>query len=108
MMIKSAGRSARVVVLNACYSEAQASALCAVIDCVIGMTAAIRDAAARSPLYRALGNRRSAANAVEHAVATLAAKQFPDEHLPRCLTRDGVDANRVVLGEFDSALGSMT
>jgi hypothetical protein len=38
------------------------------------------------------------ANAVEHAVATLAAKQYPDEQLPRCRTRDGVDAHQVVLG----------
>jgi hypothetical protein len=101
MMIKSAADSARVVVLNACYSDAQANALCTVVDCVVGMTGAIGDDAARSfavGLYRALGNRRSVGNAVEHAVATLAAKQLPDELLPRCRTRDGVDANRVVLG----------
>jgi hypothetical protein len=101
MMIKSTADSARVVVLNACYSDDHASALCAVVDCVVGMTGAIGDDAARSfavGLYRALGNRRSVGNAVEHAVATLAAKQHPDEHLPRCRTRDGVDANRVVLG----------
>jgi len=101
MMIKSAADSARVVVLNACYSDDHASALCAVVDCVVGMTGAIGDDGARSfavGLYRALGNRRSVGNAVEHAVATLAAKQLPDEHLPRCRTRDGIDANRVVLG----------
>jgi hypothetical protein len=64
------------------------------------MTGAIRDDAARSfavGFYRALGARRSVANAVEHAVATLAAKQYPDEDLPRCRTRDGVDAHQVVL-----------
>jgi hypothetical protein len=101
MMVKSAAGSARVVVLNACYSDDHASALCAVVDCVVGMTGAIGDGAARSfavGLYRALGNRRSVGNAVEHAVATLAAKQLPDEHLPRCRTRSGVDANRIVLG----------
>ncbi len=101
MMIKSAADSARVVVLNACYSDDHASALCAVVDCVVGMTGAIGDDAARSfavGLYRALGNRRSVGNAVEHAVATLAAKQLPDEHLPRCRTRAGIDASRVVLG----------
>jgi CHAT domain-containing protein len=100
MLIKSAAPSARVVVLNACYSEAQADALRTVVDCVVGMTGAIRDDAARSfavGFYRALGNRRSVGNAVEHAVATLAAKQLPDEQLPRCRTRGGVDANQVVL-----------
>jgi hypothetical protein len=100
MMIKSAASSARVVVLNACYSDAQSGALCAVVDCVVGMTDMIGDDAARSfavGLYRALGARRSVGNAVEHAVAILAAKQLPDEHLPRCRTRDGVDATGVVL-----------
>jgi hypothetical protein len=101
MMIESAAATARVVVLNACYSEAQADALCSVVDCVIGMTGAIRDEAARAfavGFYRALGNRRSVGNAVDQAVATLAAKQLPDEHLPRYRTRDGVDAYGLVLG----------
>jgi WD40 repeat protein len=99
-LIKSAVPSARVVVLNACYSDAQADALCSAVDCVVGMTGAIGDDAARSfaaGFYRALGDRRSVANAVEHAVAILAAKQYPEEQLPRCRTRDGVDANEVVL-----------
>jgi len=101
MMIKATAASARVVVLNACYSDAQADAMCSVVDCVIGMTGAIRDDAARSfavGFYRALGNRRSVGNAVDQAIATLAAKQLPDEHLPRCRTRDGVDAYQTLLG----------
>lgn len=102
LMIKAAATSARVVVLNACYSLAQANALCSVVDCTIGMTGGIRDDAARSfavGFYRALGNRRSIGNAVEQAVATLAAKQLPDEHLPRCRTRKGVDAKQLFLNE---------
>jgi hypothetical protein len=100
MMIKSAAASARVVVLNACYSDVQADALCSVVDCVVGMTGAIHDDAARSfamGFYRALGSRRSVGNAVDQAIATLAAKQLPDEHLPRCQTRDGVDAYQIML-----------
>jgi hypothetical protein len=100
MMIKSAAASARVVVLNACYSEPQADAVRSVVDCVVGMAGAIHDDAARSfavGFYRALGNRRSVGNAVEQSVATLAAKGMPDEVLPRCLTRNGVDAYQVTL-----------
>lgn len=100
MMIKAAAASARVVVLNACYSGLQAKALRTVVDCVVGMTGAIRDDAARSfavGFYRALGNRRSIGNAVEQAIATLAAKQLPDEHLPHCRTRRGIDAMQVFL-----------
>jgi hypothetical protein len=100
MMIRSAVASARVVVLNACYSEPQADAVRSVVDCVVGMAGAIHDDAARSfavGFYRALGNRRSVGNAVDQAVATLAAKGMPDEVLPRCLTRDGIDRNEVFL-----------
>ena len=99
-MIKSAAASARVVVLNACYGEPQADAVRSVVDCVVGMAGAIEDDAARSfavGFYRALGNHRSVGNAVEQAVATLAAKGMPDEVLPRCLTREGVDAYQVLL-----------
>jgi hypothetical protein len=100
MMLRSVAASVRVVVLNACYSETQADELCSVVDCVVGMTGKVRADAARSSavgFYRALGDRRSVASAVEHAVATLAAKQYPDEHFPRCRTRHGVDAYKVVL-----------
>ena len=45
----------------------------------------------------ALGNRRSIGNAVEQGIAALAAKQLPDEVLPHCLTRSGIDAHRVLL-----------
>jgi CHAT domain-containing protein len=100
MMIKSAAASARVVVLNACFSEPQADAVCSGVDCVVGMAGAIGDEAARFfavAFYRALGNRSSVGNAVEQAVATLAARGMPDELLPRCVTRDGVDAHRIIL-----------
>jgi CHAT domain-containing protein len=104
MMLKAAAASARVVVLNACYSDLQASALRTVVDCVVGMTGAIDDEAARAfavGFYRALGNRRSVGNAVEQAVATLAAKQLTDENLPRCRTRKGVDASKLFLCDVD-------
>lgn len=101
MLIRSAAPAARVVVLNACYSDVQADALRGVVDCVVGMTGAIGDAAARTfavGLYRAFGNRLSVGQAVAHGVAMLAAKQLPDEVLPRCRTRDGIDADQVLLG----------
>jgi hypothetical protein len=60
-MIKSVAASARVVVLNACYSETQADEPYSVVDCVVDMTGVIRDGAARSfavDFYRAFGDRR--------------------------------------------------
>ena len=100
MMVDAAARNVRVVVLNACYSTAQADVLRAKVDCIVGMDGAIGDDAARAfaiRFYGALGNRRSIGNAVAQGIATLAAKQLPDEVLPRCVTRDGIDANKVVL-----------
>lgn len=100
MMIKSSSPTTRVVVLNACYGDAQAEELRRVVDCVVGMTGAIADRAARIfavGLYRALGNRRSIGDAVAHAVATLAAYNLPDEQLPRCRPRDGLDAQALIL-----------
>jgi len=98
-VIESASPSTRVVVLNACFSATVAESLRHVVDCVVGMDGAIGDAAARSfavGFYRALGNRRSVGNAVAQAIATLAAKQLPDD-LPVCRTRDGLSADQIFL-----------
>jgi len=102
-MIASAAPSVRLVVLNACFTDGVAEALCGVVGCVVGMRGAIGDDAARSfavGFYRALGHRRSVGNAVEQAVATLAAKDLPDERLPVCWTREGVDAGRFTLPQL--------
>jgi hypothetical protein len=99
-MIGSAAPSARLVVLNACFSDAVADALSSAVGCVVGMRGMIDDDVARSfavGFYRALGHRRSIGNALEQAVATLAAKRLPGEHLPICRTRDGISANQLIL-----------
>ena len=102
MMVDAAAHNVRVVVLNACYSAAQVDLLRTKVDCIVGMDGAISDDAARAfaiRFYSALGNGRSIGNAVAQGVATLAAKQLADAALPRCLTRDGVDAHKLVLGQ---------
>jgi hypothetical protein len=103
-MITAAAPSARVVVLNACFSDAVAESLGREVDCVVSMSGAVGDRGARSfavGFYRALGNGRSVGNAVEQAVATLAAKQLPDEHLPMCRTRAGIRADQLFLRPWD-------
>jgi hypothetical protein len=99
-MIASAAPRARIVVLNACFSDALAGALCSTVDCVVGMQGAIDDAVARSfaiAFYRALGNRSSVANAVRQAAATLAAKHPSTEQIPMYRTRHGVSAEHLIL-----------
>jgi len=52
----------RCIVLNACYTAEQATALAEVIDCVVGIDAAISEAAAHhfaTAFYQALGYNRS-------------------------------------------------
>lgn len=100
MIVSSAAQSVRVVLLNACYSVVQADMLRAEVDCVVGMDGAIGDLAARKfavQFYGALGDRRSVGNAVENGIAALAAYDLPDELLPCCVTRNGVDAHQVFL-----------
>lgn len=99
-MIRTAAPSTRLVVLNACFSEAVSAALSGVVDCVVGMRGSIGDVAARAfsiGFYRALGYGRSIGNAVAQANAGLAALQVPDSELPICLTRNGVDACQLTL-----------
>jgi hypothetical protein len=100
MIVEAAACNARVVVLNACFSAGHADVLRTKVDCIVGMDGSIGDDAARAfavRFYGAIGNRRSVGNAVAHGVATLAARQLPDEVLPRCVTRDGVDACQLLL-----------
>lgn len=100
MIIEAATRAPRAVVLNVCHSAAYAEALRTSTDCVVCIDGAIQDSAARmlaTRLYGAIGNGCSVGNAVKTGVATLAAHDLPDELMPRCVTRDGVDAFQLVL-----------
>jgi WD40 repeat protein/post-segregation antitoxin (ccd killing protein) len=66
----AAGSSVRLVVLSACYSDVQAEALRAHVDCVVGMSGAIIDHAARNfaiGFYGGLGERESIAAAFRQA-----------------------------------------
>ena len=101
MIVEATTRHTRVIMLNACHSTIHADALRTTVDCVIGMDGMIADDAARVfavRFYGAIGHRRSIGNAVIQGRAALAAKHLPDEVLPRYLTRDGIDANDIVLG----------
>lgn len=91
----------RVVVLNACYSEAQASALLQSIDCIVAMSDSIGDEAAlkfSASFYRGLGYGRSVQTAFDLGINALKrAGLNDDEVVPVLRTRDGVDPSNVVL-----------
>lgn len=97
-LLSSAAPSTRVIVLNRCFNDFVARLL--LRSCVVGMDGAVSDDISHSfavTFYRALGNRCSIGNAVEQAIASLADKRLPDEHLPAFRTWDGDSADQIFL-----------
>lgn len=96
----AAGSSVKLVVLNACYSDAQAGALLAHVGCVVGIRGSICDAAARSfaiGFYGGLGECESVAAAYRQGCAAIALEGLADRDKPRLMVRDGGDAALIVL-----------
>lgn len=99
------GARVRLVVLNACYTAAVAEALRAHVDCVVGMTGAIHDDAARSfatGLYGGLGEHESIAAAFEQGKAAIYLDGLPDADRPQLQVRDGFDAAELILAAMPS------
>jgi hypothetical protein len=96
----AAGGSVQLVILNACYTEAQAQALLAHVDCVVGMSGAILDDAARAfavGFYGGLGERESVEAACKQGRAAIQLAGLRDGDRPQLAVRRGVDASRLVL-----------
>ena len=92
----------RVVVLNACYSQAQAQAIVEVIDCAVGMKRAIGDQAAiafSGAFYGAIGFGRSAQDAFDQGKTALMLHGIPEEDTPTLVLRKGVDPRRLFIVE---------
>lgn len=99
-------REVRVVVLNACHSAAQASAIADQVDVTIGMSHAIGDRTATAfagSFYRALGFGRSVEDAFELGVATLPLESIPGEDVPQLFVRDAATSPHLLLGESPPA-----
>jgi hypothetical protein len=90
----------RLVLLNACYSRIQAEAIVEVVDCAIGMNAAVPDFAAivfAEALYGAIAEGLSVAEAFEQGKSELEIEGLLGESRPELLTRQGVDAKEIYL-----------
>jgi hypothetical protein len=84
----------RCVVLNACFSEPQARAISEHVDCVVGMSRAVSDAAAiefASQLYSSLGFGAAVQDAFDLARAQLELSRIMETDRPRLLSRAGVN-----------------
>ena len=96
----AAGTSVRLVVLNACYSEAQAGALLPHVECVVGMSGSIHDDAARCfaiGFYGGLGERESIGAAYKQGCAAISLEGLRDRDRPQLVVRSDVDASKLVL-----------
>ena len=94
----------RCVVLNACYSQTQASAIAAHIDFVIGMSKAIGDRAAISfatAFYQALGFGKSVKTAFDLGSVQINLENLGEQDTPKLLSLN-TDPNTVVLAQAKS------
>lgn len=103
-LFKTLKDNIRVVMLNVCFSRTQAQAITEVIDCAIGMNAAIGDQAAiifAASFYRAIGFGRSVQEAYEQGKAALLLEGIPEDTTPEMLLRPGADPSRLFLLSTD-------
>lgn len=99
-LFESTQRNVQVVVLNSCYSRAQAEAIVSVVPCAIGMKDKIGDKAARvfaASFYRAIGFGHSVKTAFQQGIAALKLEGIQQSDIPDLLTRDGADASKIIL-----------
>lgn len=99
----AAGSSVKLVVLNACYSEPEATALLGYVDCVVGMGGSISPEAAQTfavGLYGGLGERESITVAYRQGRAAIHLAGLAGGDTPQLQVRAGVDAGRTVLADL--------
>ncbi|HEX7842251.1 MAG TPA: CHAT domain-containing protein [Kofleriaceae bacterium] len=105
--LDAVGAQVRLVVLNACYSASIADALLAHVDCVVGMSDAIHDDAARSfatGFYGGLGEHESIAAAFKQGIAAIQLDGLPDADRPQLQVRTGFDAAQLILAEVEPSV----
>jgi hypothetical protein len=93
-VFEAAGSSVKLVTLSACYSDSQAAALVAHVDCIVGMRGPIRDGAARSfamGFYGGLADRETVAGAYQQGCAAIGLEGLSDGNEPRLTVRHGVN-----------------
>ncbi|HEU4407469.1 MAG TPA: CHAT domain-containing protein [Polyangiaceae bacterium] len=94
------GHDVSLVVLNACFSKAQAASVCESVGLAIGMSNAVDDGAAiafSGAFYEALVYGRSVRDAFALGVTAIKAKKAPQQRVPRLLARADADPDRRLL-----------
>lgn len=100
----TASDTIRLVVFNACFSEAQAASVVEHIEAAIGMSDSIRDDTActfAAQLYSSIGFGRSLRTAFDQAKAELLLEGIPGENIPQIYARDDVNLDDMILVQPD-------
>jgi predicted transcriptional regulator len=95
----------RLVFLSACYSQKQAETISKHVDCVIGMSAAVTDEAARvfaESFYQAIGFGKSIKTAFDLGCNKVARLNISEAHTPKLLNRQGIDPSSIYLARISS------
>lgn len=96
----------RIVVLNACCSSAQASAVAEVVDFVIGMRDIVQDEAARrfaASFYLGLASGVSVGTAFQLGISSVKLHGLPGDDVPKLLVRPGASDDEVLVGQDPSS-----
>lgn len=96
---RAAGASVRLVVLNACYSDAQAETLLAYVDCVVGMHGPISDDEARSfalGFYGGLIDGESIAVSYDQGIAAISLTGICHLNRPKLKSRNSKESDPLV------------
>jgi len=99
-LFRIAAKKTRCLVLNACYSAAQAARLTASIDCVVGTAKAIGDDAAihfAGGFYRGLGYGQSLQASFDLGRNEIDLASLGEEKTPQLLHRSDVDPSLIQL-----------
>jgi hypothetical protein len=95
-------RNIRCVLLNACFSNAQARAIAEYVDCVVGMTTAVGDSSAitfAGAFYQALGYGEDVQTAFELGCNQIDLTGLGQADVPRLILRDSVRPQDVRLAD---------
>ncbi len=91
-LFKHFSNAVRCVILNACYSEAQARSISEHIDCVIGMSSGVGDEASisfASAFYQALAYGKDVVSAFELGKNQVHLENLGDHEVPKLLLKPG-------------------
>lgn len=100
MAMATASDTIRLIVFNACFSEAQAISVVEHIEAAIGMSDSIRDDTActfAAQLYSSIGFGRSLQASFNQAKAELLLEGIPGENIPQLYARDDIVLDDMIL-----------